>query len=210
MSSPLTLHNFYQCIHYILNKEQNTLTFENNHDERLNELITQHQLQLTFINLLPKNTITIKNEENLVPLLIQRHLVAKKHLIEIVKILNIENIPYVILKGIPLNQQLYQNRCIRLSSDIDLLIRPSDLEATHYHLLTSGYQLCSEFTPEILKTQHKKIFIGLKDLTYIHSKSQIKIELHWGTTITHQFGFNFIDISEYRQLIFIENTGIYI
>jgi hypothetical protein len=171
------------------------------------EIYTQHhQLQLAFSTFLPKEMLPFLQTH----LLLQRHLIAKRYLLTIVAELEKVNISYVILKGIPLNQQLYGNQCIRISKDIDLLIPLSKLELAHHCLIGLGFQLISEFSPELLTQQRKKIYVGLKDLTYRHSKFLIEIELHWRTTITRNFGFDFADIEAYRQTISIENKDLFV
>ena len=168
--------------------------------------VTHHQLQLAFSTFLPKEMLPFLQTH----LLLQRHLIAKRYLLTIVAELEKVDISYVILKGIPLNQQLYGNQCIRISKDIDLLIPLSELEPAHHCLIGLGFQLMSEFSPELLTQQRKKIYVGLKDLIYRHPKFSIEIELHWRTTITRNFGFDFADIEAYRQTITLENKDLFV
>lgn len=201
---------FYTCIQYILGVRDDIPTLEFFDSEKFQAYSKLHHLQLIFTHLSSRGILKINlSEKNVLPL-IQQHLRTTKDLLRITEILNQFDIPYVVLKGIPLNQQLYQNKCLRFSKDIDLLIPLPKLTLAHQKLTALGFQLVSEYTPASLKKQNKRIYSALKDVTYTHPQSRVEIELHWDTTITPQFGFIFSDIEAHRQLIFIENIGVHV
>ena len=83
-------------------------------------------------------------------------------------------LPFFVLKGLPLAQQLYGDIGLRPSSDIDLLIRPSDFKQVHRLLIHIGFQatrpsrkICRGF------------FLWQKDMTYTHPDHPSKVDLHW-------------------------------
>ena len=113
---------FYACVQYILGVRDNIPTPELFDSEKFQACSTLHHLQLIFTHLSSRGILKIPLDEKSVMPLIQQHLVTRKELLRVTETLNASNIPYVILKGIPLTQQLYQNKCLRFSKDIDLLI----------------------------------------------------------------------------------------
>ena len=155
--------------------------------------LREHRLELLFIELLKKNKFNTQHFELPYKHHIQNHLKMTKSLLTLSTTFKKKSIDHVILKGVALNKQLHGSKCVRISKDIDVLIDPNDLLIAHDILLNLGYILQSALNPLILKKCHPLIMTALKDLTYIHSTDRTEIELHWGTTIVHQFGFKLKD-----------------
>ena len=91
----------------------------------------------------------------------QHQLLLRKHLLDIHDFLQERHIPYVVLKGIPLNQQLYGNKMLKYSGDIDILVDKKDFLAAHTCLLELGYELQSPLQVETVM-QHEKRLYALK------------------------------------------------
>ena len=83
-------------------------------------------------------------------------------------------LPFLVLKGLPLAQQLYGDIALRPSSDIDVLIKPGDFQQTHEILLSQGFQV---IRPTNCINRH--FFLWQKDMTYTHPDHPFKIDLHW-------------------------------
>lgn len=202
----MTFTYFYACIQYFLGLRPLLPIMDAIDYAEFETYVLQHQLQLAFGTFLLKDRFPCLNGS----LLLQHHLLAKQYLFRIIEAFDTQDIPYIVLKGIPLNQQLYGNQCIRQSKDIDLLVRQEQLTQANDCLIDLGFCLHSEFTPNCLEKTHKKIYMGLKDLSYRHRKFPIQIELHWRTAITCNFGFNFETIESYRQMILIGSMDVFI
>ena len=90
--------------------------------------------------------------------------------------LNSENIPLILLKGIVLANTVYENIGLREMNDIDLLVRPSDLQRITDILTGMGYHTMQAINVNlIIQTSHH--------LPGFIKKGHAKIEFHW--TITH-------------------------
>lgn len=119
---------------------------------------------------------------------LRRYLLLKHELIRLIEKLHLNNTPYAILKGIPLEIQLHSNPATRISSDIDILIDQKHLIATHHILKKMGYQLKSVINEQqLIQCFHFIIEVG-KDLTYLHPEKAMCIELHWKQTIMSAHG----------------------
>jgi hypothetical protein len=192
-----TQHFFNECIQYaLLNKPM--LDWPAHLDESLlRKYMNEHRLSMLFLHVLRKNNAAKGCLHPLGALFshhIQNHLMMARSLLSISNAFKEKSIAHVVLKGIPLNAQLHGQQCVRISKDIDVLIDPNDLSCAHDRLLQLGYILCSELNPEQIARSYPVVLRALKDLTYRHPVSNVEIELHWGTTITHQFGFRLEDV----------------
>ena len=113
---------------------------------------------------------------------IRRHLQMKQGLLWINQLLKTEQIPYAVLKGIPLNALLYQDTCFRVSGDIDILIHQDDLLAAHDCLIAAGFQLQWALSLQQLLNNASFLHHTLKDLIYKHPAWDFPLELHWHAT----------------------------
>lgn len=92
-------------------------------------------------------------------------------------------INYVFLKGQPLNQQLWHNKIIRMSNDIDVLVSPSDILKAHKILKTLGFATKTH-TNQLRLHQKMPYLLFKKDATYFKPNFPNRIELHWKTAYT--------------------------
>jgi hypothetical protein len=84
----------------------------------------------------------------------------------------------VVFKGPPLAQLLYGDVALRPSHDLDLLVRPEDLETAGTILGQQGYR---RIHPAVPLTPQLMRFLLQKDhhFSFCHGKTGILVELHW-------------------------------
>lgn len=87
-------------------------------------------------------------------------------------------IPFIVLKGVTLSAQLYDDPLRRFSRDMDILVAEADIEAADQLLAANGYR--RTFPPPHLPARFMRHFRQLmKDCTYTHQDNGRQIELHW-------------------------------
>lgn len=88
------------------------------------------------------------------------------------------NVDFQILKGFPLNSLLFGNSIRRVSRDIDVLIKKSNVKAAFSILQANGFSLIS---PEFeIKEEQWSLFIEEMDQAiFVDPKTNICIEIHW-------------------------------
>lgn len=105
---------------------------------------------------------------------------------QVVQALQQQGIPVIMLKGVDLAQNIYNNIALRSMSDIDILVRNTDLEKADEELRKIGY--CrSEFKIEVVCAQHHHLPPFFKE-------GATPIEVHWH--IERFTSFFTIDIEE--------------
>ena len=129
---------------------------------------------------------------------IPQQLLMMKCLMDLVELLQAQDIAYTVLKGAPLNRQLYGDALYRTSHDIDILIHVKDLMKTHALLLDRGYVLIYGSPPEQL-VPYPELLALMKDLVYRHEKWRVVVELHWN--ITQMPTLNFVQMSEQQVVL---------
>ena len=126
-------------------------------------------------------------------------------LINIVKTLNDQNLPYISIKGPALSQEIYQDITIRQICDLDMLVDETDLLLVADILSNLGYE--STLPLSLLKNQG---FISLdNDFTFLHPDKKIMVELHWKLFPTrHKMPLNFKTLYQDVKYITIKNQAI--
>lgn len=88
------------------------------------------------------------------------------------------NIQPIILKGVPMGAQLYGDFTIRPSKDIDIFVRPEDIEIAKsiiekrgFHFLKPEFELTPARLVNWLHARHH--------FDYWHKENRINVELHW-------------------------------
>ena len=81
-------------------------------------------------------------------------------------------------KGPLLSQQLFDDYGLRYSKDLDLLVKPQDLDQAEQLLLSNGY---TRQKPDfVLTPRQKKAYLKESlHVSYYHPERQIIVELHW-------------------------------
>lgn len=113
---------------------------------------------------------------------IKRHLEMQQCLLELNQALNTQDILHAVLKGLPLNAQLYGESCFRTSNDIDILIHEKDLLAAHQCFINLGFELQYPIPPQQIIKHSPFLFELQKDFVYTHPLRSFRIELHWQLT----------------------------
>ena len=104
---------------------------------------------------------------------------------QILAFLSQNDIPAIVLKGIELAEEVYQNPNTRVSGDIDLLIKDKDVFAAHAILLSHGFQRIDKIPLEFLKYRmHHTSYIAKE------SHKRMPIEMHWNFTIPDFFNLS--------------------
>ncbi len=83
-------------------------------------------------------------------------------------------IPYVLLKGQPLQDLLYGPHRVRPTGDIDLLVLPGDVEATQAVLEAQGYRR---------KRREEPRWWALNQEPWIHPTHHTVVEIHWSLAL---------------------------
>lgn len=92
----------------------------------------------------------------------------------VVQALNEANIPVIVLKGAVLATTIYPDPALRPMSDVDLLVKPEDLEQAKKLILSLGYY---EPIPEMAKGVNR--LTGHEYKLHNLAQPKISIELHW-------------------------------
>ena len=107
-----------------------------------------------------------------------RNLALQQTLRALLDALNQAALPVMPLKGILLTELLYGDLALRPMADIDLLVRPEDLEAATHTLLRVG---CERIRP---LNQDADLYHHLFTTTG-RSGASVLVELHWDLTWNH-------------------------
>lgn len=113
--------------------------------------------------------------------LMTQHLSQTQLLIELTEALTAARLPFRVLKGLPLNQQLYDQQCIRWSQDIDILIDPVDLVHAHSVLTQLQWKKIDSvhaLSTETFQTLPPPYSQWIIDLDYQHATKKLHLELH--------------------------------
>lgn len=154
----------------------------------------KHRLRLIFSSL-------SKTHSKRIYQLIRQYLILKQELLLITQHFSENHIDHLVLKGIPLNDQLYGQRCMREMRDIDILTHPQHLLIAHHCLLALGYQLLSLIHPKHLMTRTQFLLKYTDELLYWHCDKKIYIDLKWQTSALNADGRAWINYSTTRTVM---------
>lgn len=87
-------------------------------------------------------------------------------------------VPLIPLKGVALSQELYGDPCIRSSCDLDILVKPEDVEKAEELLVQAGYRHALGLY-EMPERQKRHILNTLHHHEYVNDDRHGHIELHW-------------------------------
>lgn len=99
-------------------------------------------------------------------------------LLRILDLLELNDISAVAYKGPAMAEYLYRHVALRESSDLDILIKRSDLDRARSILESLGYRLEWELTDK----QEELHLEERHDFKFISEESRIAVELHWKFT----------------------------
>lgn len=96
----------------------------------------------------------------------------------VVSLLNKENIPVILLKGVPLLKNVYQNTGARSVSDVDILIDPKYVEKGVEVIKANDWQYQDQSPFAIKRISEPLANKYIKEITFI-DKQKIQVDLHW-------------------------------
>lgn len=128
---------------------------------------------------------------------IQRHLTSMHELIQLSIDLDSMQVDYIVLKGTPLNQLLYEDKLVRLSRDVDILIQSNNIQTVHDYLLARGYQLQPPFKIAHLIDEPTGLLNYLDEVLYWHPLKAIALDLKWHTSSRNCYGMAWCDIKNH-------------
>lgn len=121
--------------------------------------------------------------------------------IRITRILEQHDLPYIIVKGVPLAIEIYGGSDKRQCKDIDLWVTPDNLEKAQKLLIDAGYQ---QTLPSYQLNGYKKDYYlrHKHDLALFHTKRKVEIELHFRL---EYFGIKFFRFDQVTTQQIISN-----
>ena len=115
---------------------------------------------------------------------------------KILHLLTMENVPVVILKGSAIAQEIYKDINSRMSCDVDLLIKESQIEVVDEILLKNGYERLDQEPLCFLRVRRHHTTYVLKN-----ARQKIPIEIHWSFSIPGLFTLSSIQIWEHIEIV---------
>ena len=105
---------------------------------------------------------------------LMNHLLLRGHLLEILNSFRESGLPVIVLKGIPLEENLYPQVGLRPTTDIDLMVRLPDLSLADQVLESVGFAVNADAAVSDLYRQHHH-----HSAPYVHKRTDAMVELHW-------------------------------
>ncbi|MCK0127769.1 nucleotidyltransferase family protein [Erythrobacter sp. F6033] len=124
--------------------------------------------------------------------LLQSHMTSKLH-----ALLNENGVLNIVLKGLPLSEQLYRSQAIRRSGDIDLLIAPENAWKSVQILAKEGFRLVENGT-NLTQRQTRCVVRHFKEIT-LQNDSNVAVDLHWKMVDFPDAFSNFDPLSNMRK-----------
>ena len=158
--------------------------YDNINPDKLFELMVEHRVELIFYTYIKHQAQAVLGDlyprfESRCVWRIRRNLLMEKQVIYLSRLFEQNAIQYVVLKGMPLNAQLYGNTFCRVSGDIDLLVSEANFIKAHELLIQQGYELTSILTPEQIMHTTPYMKDVHKDVSYFHPELKVAVELHY-------------------------------
>lgn len=136
-----------------------------------------------------------------------QNLNALGEIIRITKCLTENNIPYIIVKGIPLAQLAYEDSSIRWAKDIDLFVDSANLDQAQNLIISLGYTTIRPTYP--LTNFKKPYYLTYRhDIALLNQQRSVEIELHFNLNYLGLPFFKLTDIP--TKTLTINNKTIYI
>lgn len=163
-----------------------------------------------------KNSLNIIRKQ-----MVMQSLSQAAELTKISRLFNDAGIPLIPLKGVVLSNVLYKDPCIRCSCDLDILVRPEDIERSEEILRHIGYRHGLGFhgmgerqKRHILDTLHHHEYIN--DITGVHLElhwrsylwTREQVDLLWDTSVfMNWFGVGIKQLSKEDAILFLVDHG---
>ena len=105
----------------------------------------------------------------------RRSLLMQSQLISYLERLTEAKVPALVVKGPALAEQLYRDSTLRSFCDLDVLVRPSDVETARRVALAAGYverYPVDAVSASMLQT-------GEQEIGFTHRRTSVALDLHW-------------------------------
>jgi hypothetical protein len=99
-------------------------------------------------------------------------------LIRLIKLFTGQGIDVIPLKGVFLSHLLYGDLGMRFSVDLDILVKPAQVEQAEQILLAEGY-FCDYHGLALSARQKQHVRTHIHHYDFVHAKSGLHVELHW-------------------------------
>ncbi len=103
-----------------------------------------------------------------------RSMIQTRDLLQIIQCCREHEIPVIPYKGVVLSQQIYGDIGLRISSDIDIIVRRQDVVRTKALLLSQGYTTSLSLTP----AQDEK-FLKVHSEHHFGHSCKTMVDIHW-------------------------------
>jgi hypothetical protein len=103
-------------------------------------------------------------------------------LVRLANLLTAKGIEFIPLRGALLSLRLYGDPGIRHMKDLDILVKPEDVESADRLLTSEGY-ICTIPGYDLTEKQRKYFLAEGYHYNYYHPGRGIEIELHWGSNL---------------------------
>jgi hypothetical protein len=155
--------------------------------QRLTPLVTYHLRSPDLAGLVPKSILV--KLKGIYYQSLARNMLLQEELSRLLSALNNENIPVIILKGSALLDIIYQDISLRPMSDLDILVRPDDLDRAEALVLGMEYSY-------ILESRNISTDLVKRHLpTMKHGKKYVFLEVHQHIVSTDDAAY--FDISDF-------------
>lgn len=131
-----------------------------------------YNLKITAPERVPEDILQRMNEIYLISM--KRSMIQTRELLQVIQLCSDHEIPVIAYKGVALSQQVYGDIGLRISSDIDIIVRQQDVIQVKDLLISQGYTPQISLTPE----QEKKFIQARCEYNLSHPHKTM-IEVHW-------------------------------
>ncbi|KUG05785.1 hypothetical protein ASZ90_016764 [hydrocarbon metagenome] len=164
--------NDRDTIAHILKNELNWDYFYRQAERHLLIPLIFHNLMNTAPEHVPEEILRQMNKVYLHSM--TRSMIQTRQLLEVIQLFAEHEIPVIAYKGVALSQKIYRDIGLRISFDIDILVRQQDAILARDLLVLRGYHPLVSLTPE----QDKK-FVHLRcEHGLVHPHREM-IDIHW-------------------------------
>jgi hypothetical protein len=99
-------------------------------------------------------------------------------LVRLIKMFASKGIDLIPLKGVFLSYQLYGDIGMRTSGDLDILVKPEQVDLAEQILEAEGFH-CDFQVLKLTERQKQHVRVNIHHFDFTHSKSGLHVELHW-------------------------------
>jgi hypothetical protein len=97
---------------------------------------------------------------------------------KVIPLFNKENIPVILLKGVPLLKNVYKNTGARSLADVDMLIDPTHVEKAVEIMRANDWTYQDQSPFSVTRSAEPLANKYIKEITFIN-KQDVRIDLHW-------------------------------